>query len=111
MVSDSYHLARRKTSCAAGWSGNMAEFDFADPQNTQISFPSLRARQPVGDLFVASIAHDDLIKLTYFDVRRVLKEERDFENYLGIQRPLDPQRVASLSQYVNFADASFPTSI
>jgi DGQHR domain-containing protein len=89
----------------------MAEFDFVDPHNASISFPSLRARQPVGDVFLATIPHDDLIRLTYFDVRRVLKEERDFENYLGIQRPLDPQRVGALSKYVNFADASFPTSV
>jgi DGQHR domain-containing protein len=40
-----------------------------------------------------------------------LQEERDFERYLGIQRPLDDGRVKALSDYVNFADASFPTSI
>jgi DGQHR domain-containing protein len=55
--------------------------------------------------------HSDLIRITYFDVRRVLHEDRDFEQFLGIQRPLEPKRVGDLQRYVNFVDASFPTSI
>ena len=47
----------------------------------------------------------------FLSVRRVLQEDRDVEKYLGIQRPLDPSRVNSLSEYVNFKDASFPTSV
>ncbi len=49
--------------------------------------------------------------ISHFDVRRVLQEERDVERYLGIQRPLEDKRVRSLSEYVNYKDASFPTSI
>ena len=85
--------------------------DYVDPSMITIRFPCLRARQPVGDLFIASINYKDLAKLTYFDVRRVLKEDRDFEQYLGIQRPLEPRRVKSLEAYVNLVDASFPSSI
>jgi DGQHR domain-containing protein len=55
--------------------------------------------------------HGVLSKLSYFDVRRVLRDERDVERYLGIQRPLDPKRVSELESYVNYRDASFPTSI
>ena len=49
--------------------------------------------------------------ITFFDVRRRIAEERDVERYLGIQRPLQPRRVDELRDYVNFIDATFPTSI
>ena len=52
-----------------------------------------------------------LMRISHFDVRRVLQEDRDVERYLGIQRPLEDIRVKSLSEYVNYRDASFPTSI
>ena len=82
-----------------------------DPDTIEMSFPCIRARQPVGDIFIASIPYKKLIAITYFDVRRVLQEERDFERYLGIQRPLDRGRVDQLTKYVNYTDASFPTSV
>lgn len=83
----------------------------ADPDKVELMFDCLRARQPVGDLFVATLKHDELTRITYFDVRRVLNEDRDFERFLGLQRPLEPKRVADLQRYVNFADSAFPTSI
>ena len=83
----------------------------ADPDKIEITFPCLRSRQPIGDLFVASIPYRDLIKMTHFDVRRVIQSERDVERYLGIQRPLSKSRLADLEDYVNYLDASFPTSV
>lgn len=71
----------------------------------------IRAKQPIGDIYVCSIPHKLIQKMTYFDVRRVLMEERDVERYLGIQRPLEPKRVKSIQEYVNYFDASFPTGI
>ena len=82
-----------------------------DPDLIRFDFPCIRARQPIGDIFVGAIPHKQLQRITYFDVRRVLRDERDFERYLGIQRPLDEKRVDKLSAYVNYKDASFPTSI
>lgn len=82
-----------------------------DPDPIKISFKCLRASQPIGDLYIASIKHSDLIRMTYFDVRRVIDKERDVERYLGIQRPLGKDRVADLEDYVNYLDATFPTSI
>ncbi|MDX8356078.1 DGQHR domain-containing protein [Sphingopyxis terrae] len=82
-----------------------------DPDKISFDFPCIRARQPIGDIFVGAIPHKRLKSITYFDVRRVLRDERDFERYLGIQRPLDDKRVAKLTNYVNYKDASFPTSI
>lgn len=82
-----------------------------DPNLISFDFPCIRARQPIGDIFVGAIPHRRLQSITHFDVRRVMRDERDFERYLGIQRPLDEKRVEKLRAYVNFKDASFPTSI
>lgn len=82
-----------------------------DPDKKQFVFPVIRAKQPVGDIFLASIPFNIITKIAYFDVRRVIQDDRDVERYLGIQRPLEPQRVRKLEEYVNFFDASFPTAI
>lgn len=74
------------------------------------SFPAIRAEQPLGAFFVASVPHWRLFDICYFDVRRMLKE-RDIEEYLGIQRPLSEARATELKQYVRTLDACFPTSI
>lgn len=85
--------------------------NYVDPDPKTIRFPCIRAEQPVGDIYVAVMDSQMLGDVTFFDVRRVLQEERDFERYLGIQRPLDPKRVDALMRYVNLFDATFPTSI
>ena len=82
-----------------------------DPDRKSLTFQCICARQPVGDIYIAVIPFRDLIRITFFDVRRRLQQDRDFERYLGIQRQLEKKRVDQLAQYVNFADASFPTSI
>lgn len=82
-----------------------------DPDPIEITARALRVRQPIGDLFVANMSYRDLIRVSYFDVRRLVDAERDVERYLGIQRPLIKDRVRDLEQYVNFADASFPTAV
>ena len=90
----------------------MAELeDIVDPDPVVLELDCLKARQPIGDVFLASIPYKDLVRITYFDVRRVLQEDRDVERYLGIQRPLVTSRVNGLQKYVNFFDASFPTAI
>lgn len=80
-----------------------------DKRTLQIKF--LKVTQPIGDFYIASIPAKELVKITDFDVRRVLMEERDVERYLGIQRPLEPGRVKVISEYVRTADASFPTGV
>jgi DGQHR domain-containing protein len=95
-----------------GEGGQMPEaFDIVDPSPIEYSFACIRATQPIGDIFIASIPFKTLIRISYFDVRRVLQADRDVERYLGIQRPLDDDRVGSLSEYVTYKDASFPTSV
>src|SRR5262245_50012891 len=85
--------------------------DIVDPSRIEYSFACIRATQPIGDIFIASIPFKTLIRISYFDVRRVLQVDRDVERYLGVQRPLDDERVRSLSDYVTYKDASFPTSV
>ena len=85
--------------------------DLVDPDPIRHTFTCIRATQPIGDLFIASIPFTVLIRISNFDVRRILQEGRDVERYLGIQRPVEDKRVRSLSDYVNYGDASFPTSV
>lgn len=82
-----------------------------DPDKISLQIDALKVSQPIGDFFIASIDHKTLVKISYFDVRRVLRDSRDIERYLGIQRPLSEKRVTDLASYVNFLDATFPSSI
>jgi DGQHR domain-containing protein len=77
-----------------------------------ISFfiPVLRVSQPIGSFFIGVIDCKRLCEITDFDVRRLIKE-RDFEKYLGIQRPLDKSRVKEIREYVSTSDACFPTGV
>lgn len=79
-----------------------------DPMS--FSIPVLRVTQPVGQFFIGSLDSRRLCEITHFDVRRILKE-REFETYLGIQRPLNPKRVQEIEQYVSTLDACFPTAV
>ncbi|WP_251878438.1 DGQHR domain-containing protein [Achromobacter sp. Marseille-Q4954] len=81
-----------------------------DEAEQAFEIPAIRLTQPMGDFFIASIPHDKLVEISFFDVRRMLKE-RDFETYLGIQRPLNKDRTQELKQYVRTMDACFPTGI
>lgn len=72
---------------------------------------ALKAEQPIGDIFVATVDFELIQQMTFFDVRRRIQKDRDVEKYLGIQRPLNDKRVRDLHEYVNYIDATFPTSI
>jgi DGQHR domain-containing protein len=85
--------------------------DYKDPSPIYETVSALRLRQPIGDIYLAAIDQKLLRKITFFDVRRVLRDQRDVEAYLGIQRPVNESRVADLQKYVNFVDATFPTTV
>ncbi|MFN9470232.1 DGQHR domain-containing protein [Acidovorax sp.] len=76
-----------------------------------IRLPVLSLKQPIGEFFSASISARDLVEISYSDVRRLADEERDFERYLGIQRPLTKKRVKEIREYIHSDDASFPTAV
>lgn len=78
-----------------------------------ISFKSLKCNQPIGEFYTAIINHEDLVYITFADIRRLDtgSEKREVEIYTGIQRELSPKRVKEIGKYVNMVDASFPNSI
>ena len=87
----------------------MAEKSIPEDERT-VELRVIRVKQPIGDFYIASVPSTTLCEITYFDVRRMLKE-RDVETYLGIQRPLSKKRVTELQKYVRTFDACFPTGI
>jgi DGQHR domain-containing protein len=70
----------------------------------------LKVQQPIGDFFVGVLDSKRVCEITHFDVRRILRE-REFETYLGIQRPLKESRVKEIEQYVQTVDACFPAAV
>ncbi|MCG3662651.1 DGQHR domain-containing protein [Aliarcobacter butzleri] len=77
----------------------------------EIIFPCIKMEQPIGEFFIASITHKDLLEITYTDQRKIIEEESDIDTYLGIQRPLNEKRVKEIKEYVKTIDACFPTGI
>jgi DGQHR domain-containing protein len=78
-----------------------------------IEFKCLEIVQPLGKFYIGVMNYDDLINISYADIRRLESrlEQREVEIYSGIQRELSPKRVKEISKYVNLIDATFPTSI
>lgn len=79
--------------------------------NQLISFTCIEVIQPIGKFYIGVIDHKDLIDISYADVRRLEKHEREVETYIGIQRPLSLNRVKEINKYVQLVDATFPTSV
>lgn len=79
-----------------------------------IDVKCIKATQPIGPMFIGVIDSEDLEKITYADVRRLTEnsENREIEDYIGIQRKLDTKRAKNeIGKYVNLVDATFPNSI
>lgn len=76
-----------------------------------LEVPVVEVQQPVGTFYVASVPAEQLVQITYADVRRLASEQRDVERYLGIQRPVSPTRIKQIREYLGSPDASFPTAI
>ena len=76
-----------------------------------ISFNCIHIIQPIGTFYIGKMDSKDIVYISFTDVRRIEKEKRDVELYLGIERPLSPKRVKELKEYVQNIDATFPSSI
>ncbi len=76
-----------------------------------LELPVLRVSQPIGDFYIASMLASDLVEISYSDVRRLVKDQRDLERYLGIQRPVSPKRIRDIKKYLEGRDATFPTAV
>lgn len=68
-------------------------------------------RQKDGFFFTASIPAEELVRISYSDVRRLVDDERDVERYLGVQRLINTVRVKKIREYIYSPDPSFPTAI
>lgn len=74
-----------------------------------VTVKAIKVEQPIGLFYIACLPRELLCEIASADVRR-LDQERGFETYLGIQRPLNKDRVKELREYVWTVDATFPTS-
>ncbi|WP_374951833.1 DGQHR domain-containing protein [Mucilaginibacter sp.] len=79
----------------------------------EIVFTCLKCIQPIGEFYVGVMNHEDLITISYADIRRLEtgNEMREVEVYTGIQRELSTNRAKEIGKYVNMVDATFPTSV
>jgi DGQHR domain-containing protein len=73
-----------------------------------IPIKCIRVSQPIGDFYVGVMNAEELVSITYSDVRKM---KREVEDYLGIQRELKTNRVKDIKEYIATLDATFPNSI
>lgn len=85
--------------------------ELPDENVKSVKFQCFAIKQPIGDLYVGVMPWRTLCDIASFDVRRIIREQREVETYIGIQRPLNPNRLEELRAYVNLKDATFPTGI
>ncbi len=77
-----------------------------------IKIKCLEVNQPIGKFYVGKMSWQDLLTISYSDIRRIQKEEEGtIESYLGIQRELTGRRLTEIAKYVSYSDATFPASI
>ncbi|MES2226015.1 MAG: DGQHR domain-containing protein [Patescibacteria group bacterium] len=76
-----------------------------------VEFQSIKVRQPIGDFYMGVMQMQDLVDISYSDIRHRERNETEIEKYIGIQRPLSASRVKEIARYVNLVDAAFPTAI
>lgn len=70
----------------------------------------MRIQQPIGEFYVGKMRAQDLIDISWFDIRQ-LQGNSDLDEYLGIQRKVSDKRVKEIAQYVTLTDATFPTAV
>ncbi|MDR5654892.1 DGQHR domain-containing protein [Ruixingdingia sedimenti] len=74
-------------------------------------FPVQEVKQKNGSFFSACLPAEVVTDITFSDVRRLANEERDVERYLGVQRPINKDRVKKIRDYILSPDPTFPTAI
>ncbi|MBY5993683.1 DGQHR domain-containing protein [Ferrimonas balearica] len=73
-----------------------------------IEIQALELKQPIGKFYIGVINAEDLISISYSDIRTM---SREVEDYLGIQRELKDSRIKDIKEYISTLDATFPNSI
>jgi DGQHR domain-containing protein len=72
--------------------------------------PFQKVTQPVGDFYSCVVSAQQLLRICTFDFRKI-EQNKGVKEFLGIQRPLNDDRVKEIRKYIATEDASFPTSI
>jgi DGQHR domain-containing protein len=78
--------------------------------NDAVRIPVFQITQPIGEFFVGVINSVELLRICEFDYRR-MQYNNGYMEFLGIQRKVDPKRIAKISDFVGTVDACFPSSI
>ncbi|AJI95809.1 DGQHR domain protein [Yersinia ruckeri] len=77
-----------------------------------IKIKAFKVSQPIGEFYCGKIKSSDLVNITFSDVRRMSdSENRELDDYIGIQRPLIESRVKAIRSFISGVDSSFPNSI
>lgn len=84
----------------------MNSLPFAKTEAVKIKV--LAVKQPIGEFYVGVAKANDIISFCSAN-ERVKKDK--LEEYIGIQRPLNSERVEEIKKYVQTWDASFPNSV
>ncbi|UKA09717.1 DGQHR domain-containing protein [Photobacterium damselae] len=74
----------------------------------KIDLNAIKVTQPIGDFYIGVMNAEDLVSISFTDVRKMTRE---VEDYLGIQRELKTRRVNEIKEYISSLDATFPNSI
>jgi DGQHR domain-containing protein len=83
--------------------------NMSDTPGLKISFRVLEIEQPIGVFYVGVMNALDVYTTSFADARQL--KDRDMDLYIGIQRPLNAQRLQEISKYIANVDATFPTGI
>lgn len=75
------------------------------------TFPVIRLRQPIGELYLGSVPSEVLWNLAEFDMREIKQAEDGIYLATGVQRRLDERRADEIATYVQTVDATFPTAV
>ena len=67
----------------------------------------LTVKQPIGEFYVGVTRANEVISIC--SAKERIRDT--LEEYIGIQRPLNPRRVEEIKNYVKTWDASFPNSV
>ncbi|MXO58477.1 DGQHR domain-containing protein [Altererythrobacter salegens] len=71
----------------------------------------VRARQPLGDLYIGTLPSRVLWELAEYDMREIRNCEDGIYLATGVQRELSEKRVQEIATYVTTIDATFPTAV
>lgn len=82
--------------------------DLLFPKENAVKIKVLPVKQPIGEFYIGTARASEVISICSAKERR---KKDNLEEYIGIQRPLNPTRVEEIKKYIKTWDASFPNSV